>query len=83
MYRGIIQREYRMSQTILPWKRQEVQLFVGWNNVWLILRPCQHDNGYIYGRSQIQVHTDERTQIHSAQSYLVVTHPSTNRGRVP
>jgi len=26
------------------------------------LRPCQHDNGYIDGRSQIMVHTDERTQ---------------------
>jgi len=28
--------------------------------VWFILRPCQHDNGYIDGRSQIKVHTDER-----------------------
>jgi len=27
----------------------------------------------------IQVHTAERTQVHSAQSSLVVTHPSTNR----
>jgi len=34
--------------------------------VWFILRPCQHDNGYIDGRSQIKVHTDERTQVHSA-----------------
>jgi len=34
---------------------------------WLIdLRPCQHDNGYMDGRSQIKVHTDERTQVHSA-----------------
>jgi len=33
----------------------------------------------IDGRSQIKVHTDERTQVHSAQSSLVVTHPSTNR----
>jgi len=50
---------------------------------WLIdLRPCQqHDDGYMDGRSQIKVHTDERTQVHSAQSSLVVTHPSTNRGR--
>ena len=31
------------------------------------LRPCQHDNGYLDGRSQIKVHTDERTQVHSAQ----------------
>jgi len=46
-----------------------------------ILRPCQHDNGYIDGRSQIKVHTDERTQVHSAQSSLTITHPSTNRGR--
>jgi len=37
---------------------------------------CQHDIGYIYGRSQIQVYTDERTQVHSAQSSLVVGHPS-------
>jgi len=43
------------------------------------LRPCLHDNGYMDGRSQIKVHTDERTQVHSAQSSLVVTHPSTNR----
>jgi len=35
----------------------------------------------IDGRSQIKVHTDERTQVHSAQSSLTVTHPSTNRGR--
>jgi len=34
-----------------------------------------------YGRSQIQVHTDERTQVHSAQSSLAVTRPSTNRAR--
>jgi len=45
------------------------------------LRPCQHDNGYINGRSQIKVHTDERTQVHNAQSSLAVTHPSTNRAR--
>jgi len=26
---------------------------------WLIdLRPCQHDDGYMDGRSQIKVHTD-------------------------
>jgi len=46
--------------------------------VWFILRPCQHDNGYIDGRSQIKVHTDERTQVHSAQPF---THPGTNRAR--
>jgi len=45
------------------------------------LRPCQHDNGYMDGRSQIKVHTDERTQVHSAKSSLAVTHPSTNRAR--
>ena len=33
------------------------------------------------GRSQIKVHTDKRTQVHSAQCSLVVTHPSTNRDR--
>jgi len=42
---------------------------------------CQHNNGYTDGRSQIQVHTDEWTQVHSARSSLVVTHPSTNQGR--
>jgi len=36
-----------------------------------ILRPCQHDNDNIDGRSQIQVHTDERTQVHSALSTLM------------
>jgi len=25
---------------------------------------CQHDDRYIDGRSQIKVHTDERTQVH-------------------
>jgi len=49
--------------------------------VWFILRPFQHDDGYIDGRSQIKVHTDERTQVHSARSSLTVTHPSSNRGR--
>jgi len=45
------------------------------------LRPCQHDDGYLDGRAQIKVHTDEWTRVHSAQSSLVVTHPSTNRAR--
>jgi hypothetical protein len=45
------------------------------------LRLCQHDNGYMDGRSHIKVHTDERTQVHSAQSFLAVTHPGTNRAR--
>jgi len=31
----------------------------------------------IDGRSQIKVHTNERTQVHSARSSLTVTHPST------
>ena len=47
----------------------------------LHLRPCQRDNGYLDGRSQIKVHTDERTQVRSAQSSLAVTHPGTNRAR--
>jgi len=45
------------------------------------LRPCQHDNGYMDGRSQIKVHTAERTHIHSAQFSLSVTHPRTNQAR--
>jgi len=50
---------------------------------WLIdLRPCQYDDGYLDGRSQIKVHTDERTQVLSAQFSLLVTHPSTNRAQV-
>jgi len=48
----------------------------------IYLRPCQHDDGYMDGRSQIKVHTDERTQVHIAQSSLAVTHPSTNRASV-
>jgi len=51
--------------------------------VWFILRPqvspWWHDDGYIDGWSHFKVHTDERTQVHSARSSLVVTHPSTNR----
>jgi len=34
----------------------------------IIFRPSQHDDGYIDGRSQIKVHTDERTQVQSARS---------------
>jgi len=49
--------------------------------VLFILRRFQHDNGYIDGRSQIEVNTDEQTQVHSAQTSMVVTNPSTNRGR--
>jgi len=47
------------------------------------LRPRQHNKGYmdVDGRSQIKVHTDERTQVHSVQSSMAVTHPSTNRTR--
>jgi len=29
------------------------------------LRPCHHDNGYMDDWSQIKVHTNERTQIHT------------------
>jgi len=47
-----------------------------------ILSPCQHDDSCVDGRSQIKVHTDERTQVHSARSLLMVTHPSTNQGRL-
>ena len=57
------------------------QHYIAEQFVCFILRPCQHDDGYIDGRSQFQVHTDERTQAYSAQSSLVVSHPSTNRGR--
>jgi len=42
---------------------------------WIILRPCQHNFGYVDGRSHIKIHTDEQTHVHSAQSFLVVTHP--------
>jgi hypothetical protein len=34
-----------------------------------------------HGRSQFKVHTDGRTQLHSARPSLAVTHPSINRGR--
>jgi len=53
-------------------------------NLWhelIDLRPCQNDNGYMDGRSQIKVHTDERTQVHSVQSSLAVTHSSTYQAR--
>jgi len=46
--------------------------------IWFIFSPRQHDNDWIDDRSQIQGHTDERTQVHGARSSLVVTHPSTN-----
>jgi len=34
--------------------------------VWFILRPCQHDDGYIDGRLQI-IKVHERTQVHSVK----------------
>jgi len=36
-----------------------------------ILRSCQHDNGYINGRSQIK----RTIHVHRARSFVVVTHP--------
>jgi len=42
---------------------------------------CQHDRSYIDGWSQIQVHSDEWTRVHSAWSSLVVTHPCIDRFR--
>jgi len=47
-------------------------------NILFILGPCQHDDDYIDDRSQIKVHTDERTQVHSARSFLTITYLSTN-----
>jgi len=41
------------------------------------LRSCQRDNGNADDRSQIEVHTDERTQVHhSAQYSLPAIHPA-------
>jgi len=37
--------------------------------------------GYINGRSQIMVNTDEWTQVHSTRSSLTITHPRTNQDR--
>jgi len=34
----------------------------------------QHDDCYIDVRSQIKVHTDQRTQVHCARSFLTVAH---------
>jgi len=45
---------------------------------WLIY---VHVSTIMDGRSQIKVHANEQTQVHSAQSSLVVTHLSTNRAR--
>jgi len=45
---------------------------------WFILPACQHDDGNIEDMLEIKVHTDERTQVHSARSSLAVIHPSTN-----
>jgi len=44
------------------------------------LRPCQHDDGYMDGLSQIKVHTDERTQVHKRSVFPTVTHPSNEDG---
>jgi len=50
---------------------------IDWLIDWFTSVSARH--GYMDGRSQIKVHTDERTQVYSAQSSLVVNHPSTNR----
>jgi len=41
-----------------------------------ILRPCQHDDGYIDGRSHIKVHTDERIQVRMQRTVFPDGHPS-------
>jgi len=33
-------------------------------SVFIELRPCQHDNGYMDGRSQIKVHTHSSTPLY-------------------
>jgi len=70
--------QYRMA--ILHSKHIMCRRFYKSNLVWLLIHFTSVD-GYIYGRSQIKVHIDERIQVHSARSCLAVTHPSTNRGR--
>jgi len=61
----------------------EVGLGCGWGCDWRLidLRPGQHNNGYMDGRSQTKVYTDEQTQVLSTQSSLAITHPSTSRAR--
>jgi hypothetical protein len=61
--------------------RKQRQTRAGFRIRMIYLRPCQHDNGYMDGRSLIKVHTDERTQVHIAKSSLAVTHLGTNRAR--
>jgi len=73
-----------MSELLYPEQLVRVRWFLLQRQetvVWFILRPCQPDDDYIDGRSKIQVHTDERTQVHGARSSLVVTDSSTNRSR--
>jgi len=48
---------------------------------WLIYVRVSIYVGYMDGLSQIKVHTNDRTQVHSAQSSLETTHPSINRAR--
>jgi len=57
--------------------------YIGFKRNWKLINlcPCQHDNSYMDGRLQIKVHTDKRTQVHSAQSSLSVTNQSTNLAR--
>jgi len=75
-------RFYRIAVSQRAWQRKAVLRATSQVKalVWFILRSCQHVDGYVDGRSQM-VHTDERTQVHTARSSLAVTHPSTNRGR--
>jgi len=42
----------------------------------IYLRPCQHDNAYMDGRSQIKVHTLTHTDTGSQRSIFLGGHPS-------
>jgi len=67
---------------IYTWTGSQCRFGLAWFDS-CILRPCRHDTGYrpVQTVGYIIVHIDGQTQVHSAQSSLVVTHPSTNRGR--
>jgi len=52
----------------------------GFGLVWFIVRPWQHDIGYIRSITDLSPHR-RTTQFRRVRSSLVVIHPSTNRGR--
>jgi len=52
-----------------------------WSRFWVILRPCQHDNGYRWSVTDLRPHRRTDPGSHHPIFPSIVTYPCTNRGR--